>query len=59
MSEIKEGMKNAFVSLPPPLCQVDGILVQLPLPHHIHEKTICNAVPSEKDVDGFHNDNIG
>jgi methylenetetrahydrofolate dehydrogenase(NAD+)/5,10-methenyltetrahydrofolate cyclohydrolase len=39
--------------------EVDGILVQLPLPHHIHEKTICNAVPPEKDVDAFHIDNVG
>ncbi|CAI8044405.1 Bifunctional methylenetetrahydrofolate dehydrogenase/cyclohydrolase, mitochondrial [Geodia barretti] len=38
---------------------VDGILVQLPLPPHIHEKTICNAVPPNKDVDAFHIDNIG
>ena len=46
--------------LPSPLyVQVDGILVQLPLPPHIHEKTICNAVPPNKDVDAFHIDNIG
>ncbi|KAG8141096.1 putative Bifunctional methylenetetrahydrofolate dehydrogenase-cyclohydrolase [Naja naja] len=33
---------------------VDGLLVQLPLPEHIDERKICNAVNPEKDVDGFH-----
>ncbi|CAN7993318.1 unnamed protein product [Ixodes hexagonus] len=33
---------------------VDGILVQLPLPSHIEESTVCNAVLPSKDVDGFH-----
>jgi methylenetetrahydrofolate dehydrogenase (NADP+)/methenyltetrahydrofolate cyclohydrolase len=38
---------------------VHGILVQLPLPKHINEETILNAVPLDKDVDGFHPLNIG
>jgi methylenetetrahydrofolate dehydrogenase (NADP+)/methenyltetrahydrofolate cyclohydrolase len=38
---------------------VDGILVQLPLPAHINEQKITRAVASEKDVDGFHPENIG
>ncbi|XP_071525723.1 bifunctional methylenetetrahydrofolate dehydrogenase/cyclohydrolase, mitochondrial [Panulirus ornatus] len=38
---------------------VDGILVQLPLPDHMEEKLICNSVIPEKDVDGFHIINIG
>ena len=38
---------------------VDGILVQLPIPAHIRERRICNAVAHEKDVDGFHVINIG
>lgn len=38
---------------------VDGILVQLPLPYHISESTICQAVNPKKDVDGFHLFNIG
>ncbi|KAK4313760.1 hypothetical protein Pmani_014916 [Petrolisthes manimaculis] len=38
---------------------VDGILVQLPLPGHMEEKLVCNAVIPEKDVDGFHVLNIG
>uniref|UniRef100_A0A1L8DZN2 Putative c1-tetrahydrofolate synthase n=2 Tax=Nyssomyia neivai TaxID=330878 RepID=A0A1L8DZN2_9DIPT len=39
--------------------KVDGILVQLPLPAHIHERTICNAVSCDKDVDGFNEKNVG
>ncbi|XP_019349085.1 bifunctional methylenetetrahydrofolate dehydrogenase/cyclohydrolase 2, mitochondrial isoform X2 [Alligator mississippiensis] len=39
--------------------KVSGILVQLPLPDHIDERTVCNAVAPEKDVDGFHVINIG
>ncbi|OCA91048.1 bifunctional methylenetetrahydrofolate dehydrogenase/methenyltetrahydrofolate cyclohydrolase [Bacillus sp. FJAT-27225] len=38
---------------------VHGILVQLPLPAHIEEKTIIEAISPEKDVDGFHPINIG
>src|SRR5690606_35932862 len=38
---------------------VDGILVQLPLPAHIHEQKIINLVDPDKDVDGFHPINIG
>jgi methylenetetrahydrofolate dehydrogenase (NADP+)/methenyltetrahydrofolate cyclohydrolase len=38
---------------------VDGILVQLPLPKHINESTIINAINPNKDVDGFHPINIG
>ena len=36
---------------------VDGILVQLPLPAHINEEHILRAIRAEKDVDGFHPDN--
>jgi methylenetetrahydrofolate dehydrogenase (NADP+)/methenyltetrahydrofolate cyclohydrolase len=38
---------------------VDGILVQLPLPRHIDEQKIINTIDPEKDVDGFHPINIG
>jgi methylenetetrahydrofolate dehydrogenase (NADP+)/methenyltetrahydrofolate cyclohydrolase len=38
---------------------IHGILVQLPLPRHLDEKTILAAVPPEKDVDGFHPVNKG
>ena len=36
-----------------------GILVQLPLPKHINEQRILDAICLEKDVDGFHPANIG
>lgn len=39
--------------------EVDGILVQLPLPKHIDEQKVINTVAAEKDVDGFHPVNIG
>ncbi len=38
---------------------VDGILVQLPLPAHISEHKVINAISPEKDVDGFHPVNQG
>ncbi|XP_075979567.1 NAD-dependent methylenetetrahydrofolate dehydrogenase isoform X2 [Anticarsia gemmatalis] len=38
---------------------VDGILVQLPIPDGIDERKVCNAVTPEKDVDGFHVINVG
>ena len=38
---------------------IDGILVQLPLPKHIAEKTIIQAIAPGKDVDGFHPVNAG
>jgi len=36
-----------------------GILVQLPLPKHINEERVLGAISIEKDVDGFHPENIG
>jgi len=38
---------------------IDGILVQLPLPSHIVEEKIITAIDPEKDVDGFHPINLG
>lgn len=38
---------------------VSGLLVQLPLPSHINEKTIINAIDPKKDVDAFHPTNVG
>ncbi|MBQ7614261.1 MAG: bifunctional methylenetetrahydrofolate dehydrogenase/methenyltetrahydrofolate cyclohydrolase FolD [Butyrivibrio sp.] len=38
---------------------VDGILVQMPLPSHIDEKKVINAIDPSKDVDGFHPVNVG
>ena len=37
---------------------VDGILVQLPLPKHIDEEKVIDAISREKDVDGFHPANV-
>lgn len=39
--------------------QIDGILIQLPLPKHIDTKEILEAVSYQKDVDGFHPFNVG
>jgi len=36
-----------------------GILVQLPLPDHINQKVILEAISVDKDVDGFHPQNVG
>lgn len=38
---------------------IHGILVQLPLPKHINEKKVLNAIDPDKDVDGFHPVNVG
>ncbi|MFT4023726.1 MAG: tetrahydrofolate dehydrogenase/cyclohydrolase catalytic domain-containing protein [Flavihumibacter sp.] len=38
---------------------VDGILVQLPLPKHIEEQKVIDAIHPSKDVDGFHPENVG
>lgn len=38
---------------------VDGILVQLPLPKHISEDEVINTIDPQKDVDGFHPNNVG
>jgi methylenetetrahydrofolate dehydrogenase (NADP+)/methenyltetrahydrofolate cyclohydrolase len=39
--------------------EVDGILVQLPLPKHISDEKVINTIHPDKDVDGFHPVNIG
>ncbi|MBR4022440.1 MAG: bifunctional methylenetetrahydrofolate dehydrogenase/methenyltetrahydrofolate cyclohydrolase FolD [Ruminococcus sp.] len=39
--------------------KINGILVQLPLPKHIDETAIINAISAEKDVDAFHPENVG
>ncbi|MGE7601275.1 bifunctional methylenetetrahydrofolate dehydrogenase/methenyltetrahydrofolate cyclohydrolase FolD [Peribacillus sp. NPDC097675] len=68
------GMHSVLIKQPADLTQQDlirnieelnqddsihGILVQLPLPGHIQEKAIIEAISPEKDVDGFHPINIG
>jgi len=39
--------------------EVNGILVQLPLPNHIDEQAVIKAIAVEKDVDGFHPEQVG
>ena len=39
-------------------CVADGIIVQLPLPRHINVTHVKNAIPKEKDVDGFRRDSL-
>jgi methylenetetrahydrofolate dehydrogenase (NADP+)/methenyltetrahydrofolate cyclohydrolase len=58
----KETTEDALVELISQLNQDDtvhGILVQLPLPQHINETTIIEAILPQKDVDGFHPYTIG
>ncbi|MDD2594684.1 MAG: bifunctional methylenetetrahydrofolate dehydrogenase/methenyltetrahydrofolate cyclohydrolase FolD [Bacteroidales bacterium] len=38
---------------------IDGFIVQLPLPKHINEQNVINAIDPSKDVDGFHPVNVG
>lgn len=38
---------------------IDGLIVQLPLPKHINEQRVIEAIDPEKDVDGFHPVNVG
>lgn len=40
-------------------CDIDGILVQLPLPEHLDEKAVIEAISPAKDVDAFHVSNVG
>jgi methylenetetrahydrofolate dehydrogenase (NADP+)/methenyltetrahydrofolate cyclohydrolase len=39
--------------------QIDGILVQMPLPRQVDERRVLLAIPPDKDVDGFHPYNVG
>ena len=39
--------------------KIEGILLQLPLPKHLNEDEICNAIDTSKDVDGFKAENLG
>lgn len=38
---------------------VDGVLVQLPLPDHVDDRRVIDAIDPDKDVDGFHPENLG
>jgi methylenetetrahydrofolate dehydrogenase (NADP+)/methenyltetrahydrofolate cyclohydrolase len=39
--------------------EVHGILVQMPLPDHVEDREVLRAIDPEKDVDGFHPENVG
>ena len=39
--------------------KIDGILVQLPLPNHLDANQVIEAINPNKDVDGFHSENVG
>ena len=39
--------------------EIDGILVQLPIPMHIRSENVIDSISFEKDVDGFNSKNIG
>ena len=67
------GMESLLIELPASVCEeellgriaslnedtaVDGILVQLPLPEHIDEEKVIDALSPDKDVDGFHPSNV-
>jgi len=57
--EIKEEALVALVESLNIRADVHGILVQLPLPGHINEDSVIRAISPEKDVDGFHPQNVG
>ena len=38
---------------------LDGILIQMPLPEHLSERMLCNLVPPSKDVDGLSSTSLG
>lgn len=57
--DISEGNLLALIDKYNKDDSIHGILVQLPLPKHIDEKKVLNAVDPDKDVDGFHPVNVG
>lgn len=58
-SEITEGELLKLIEELNVKEEIDGILVQLPLPKHIDEKKVIEAIKPNKDVDGFHPINLG
>ena len=55
---VSEGELLSRISVLNEDASVDGILVQLPLPEHISEEKVIDAISAEKDVDGFHPSNV-
>lgn len=73
-STIQAGMKSEQIKLPETITEeellehvdilnndnsIHGILVQLPLPSHIDEDLVIKSISADKDVDGFHPQNVG
>lgn len=73
-SSVEVGMKSELIKLPATVTETEllayveklnkdesihGILVQLPLPKHINEDLVIQAIDPNKDVDGFHPQNVG
>ena len=58
-ADISEGDLLALISDLNTDSSVHGILVQLPLPSHLNEGIVINAIDPAKDVDGFHISNVG
>ncbi|MCM3710928.1 bifunctional methylenetetrahydrofolate dehydrogenase/methenyltetrahydrofolate cyclohydrolase FolD [Sporosarcina luteola] len=73
-SSVEAGMKSELIRLPKTVTEqellahvdklnnddsIHGILVQLPLPDHINEDLVIQAIDPSKDVDGFHPQNVG
>ncbi|WP_252502979.1 bifunctional methylenetetrahydrofolate dehydrogenase/methenyltetrahydrofolate cyclohydrolase FolD [Sporosarcina sp. Marseille-Q4943] len=73
-SSVEVGMKSELIRLPATVTEkellahvdklnnddsIHGILVQLPLPDHINEDLVIQAIDPRKDVDGFHPQNVG
>lgn len=73
-ASLAAGMKSELIELPDTVSQqgllntvdrlnrdpsIHGILVQLPLPPHIDESAVIQAISPKKDVDGFHPENVG
>lgn len=73
-STVEVGMKSVLIELPATVTEAEllghieklndddsihGILVQLPLPKHIDENLVIRTIKPDKDVDGFHPQNVG
>ena len=53
------GFKSTLIRFEDGITDVDGFIVQLPLPRHIDEQKVIEAIDYKKDVDGFHPINVG
>ncbi|MDR2099305.1 MAG: bifunctional methylenetetrahydrofolate dehydrogenase/methenyltetrahydrofolate cyclohydrolase FolD [Campylobacteraceae bacterium] len=58
-SSISEEKILEIISMMNKNANIDGILVQLPLPRHVNQTKIIEAIDPAKDVDGFHPFNVG